>query len=285
MTELNTILSNEGTTVENKEAVATTAEIAPVQPITPVVVENATAQTIRDLLADEFKEVKSLQNFKDVNDLAKSYLNLNGLLGKKINEWAKEDIQGFLGKMGRPEKAEDYIIPEELERTSGDFKNLAHKAGLSQEQIKALADEVILNNRAQAEVATKLMNENKAKAEEELKKTFGDAYEKRIKIAERTIKELGGDQLLNAINESGLGANADVIKAFSKIGVDFLQADRVVHSDKSSSFGITPSEAQTIIDQRMKDPEFRASYHTRSHPNHAIAVKEMSELFEKLGRK
>lgn len=285
MEQNNTISPVVETTVENTSVVAENATVETVLPEIKVAEEVKLSPELKALLADDLKDIKSLGNFKDVNDLAKSYINLNSLLGKKVQDWSKENVDTFAVKMGRPEAVDGYTLPEELGDSSKEFKDFAFKAGLSQEQAKTLADEIILSNRAKLEKSKSDFEAFKTKAQTELKAEFGDAYEKRMSLATKAIVEVGGEALLKAINDSGLGMNTELIKGFSKLGVDYFEADRTVKADRTGLFGITPGEAKAMLDAKQADPEFRARLYSRTHPGHNEAVKEIQMLIEKLGQK
>lgn len=287
MTIENTISTE--TTVQAPVAEAVVVETAVTEAVpevkeVPVLLEKEVEETktLLSLLSEEFKENKSLQNFKDANDLAKSYVNLNSLLGKKVNDWSKEDVSGFLTKMGRPESQDKYVLPDEL-RDAADLKLIGFKAGLSQEQLKMVADELILSNRSNTEKMNSELSKKKAETELALKNEFGEAYEKRMKLASKAIAALGGEKLLNLIGNSELGLDVDFIKSMAKYGIDHIDSDRIIHTEHSSSFGITPEEAKKMISIKMADKEFRARYTSASHSQHKEAVEEMRVLFGQLG--
>jgi hypothetical protein len=288
MSDNNTILN--GTTVDNIDSTA--ANSAPVvvdnvtsdnkePPVLSNLIETDNIKSFIDSLNPDFKESKALQNFKDANDLAKSYLSLNSLLGKKVSDWSKEDVEGFANKLGRPESSDKYTLPEELgEEATKNLKNVMFKAGLSQEQAKILIDEIIVDTRSKEEVGNKQLEEQRKVAEDLLKKEFGDAYEKRINVAVRAVKEVGGEELLKIINDSGLGANPTVVKAFAKLGMDYFESDKIVQGDKSGVFGITPSEAKKRIDTILAQPHSNKAYFDKFHPEHELIVNEIRTLGE-----
>lgn len=249
---------------------------------TTVVSEPQVASDWKSGLADEFKESKALQNFKDINDLVKSHLHLNSLLGKKVTDYSKEDIEGFMGKLGKPESPDKYVAPEELDQINKDLKIFAHKAGLTQEQFKKLADEIIITNRETSKAEAERLQIIESQWADEIRKEFGFAINERMAIADRAVKALGGESLLGLLQDTGLNKHPALVKLFAKIGTDFLEADKVVEADKVSTFGITPQDAKRMIDQKLSDKEFSKAYYSNIHPNHAAAVAEMNELFSKL---
>lgn len=231
-------------------------------------------------LSEELKGHKALQNFKSAEDLAKSYLNANQLLGKRMNELSAEDANYFKGLIGVPESADKYKLPEEMNADmAGWYKGLAHKAGLTQDQAKSVIDEYIMLERSQVERQKVEMDRVAGEWVEGLKKEFGSAFEKQIEVAKRGVQAFGGDDIQQLLNETGLGNHPAVVKMFAKIGKELLE-DSIVHADKEAVFGITPDNAKVMIEQKMGDAEFKKAYFNGMHPGHKSAVAELSRLYE-----
>ena len=67
----------------------------------------------KELIPEEYKDEKALQNFSNMNDFVKSYFNAQSLVGaNKVaipNKMATdEDWEEVYKKLGRPDKPEDY---------------------------------------------------------------------------------------------------------------------------------------------------------------------------------
>jgi len=123
----------------NQVAVEPTSQVsAETQPTT------LTAETVvtdwKASLSDEIRADKSLENIKDVEGLAKSYVHAQKLVGAdKIpvpNKFATEkDWDAVYQKLGRPEDASGYKydLPEDQtidETALKNFSDQAHKLGL-----------------------------------------------------------------------------------------------------------------------------------------------------------
>ncbi len=281
MTELLQATSPVETTAANNATVQDTNINANVdKPVENVNVNVDPAKSIIDSLAPEFKEIKSLANFKDINDLAKSYVNLNSLLGKKVSEWAATDIKGLNSKLGKPESADKYILPDDLGEEKGIIQALAFDADLNQDQAKKLSDKLILARREENEKASVAKKQSLEKTTVELRKEFGEAFDQRLALANRALDKLGGDELKKTLAEAGLLNNASVIKMFANMGKNYLEEHTVVGVDKASVHGITPSDAKTIMNAKMLDKEFREAYYSATHPAHKAAVDEMNKLIQ-----
>ena len=105
-------------------------------------------QDWRSTLPDELKNDATLQNFKDIESLAKTVVHQQKVLGSRIPLPKNDDEYNELyNKLGRPEDPNKYEvkIPQEYEQyfkkeNVDEFKNVAHKIGLNNKQVNALLD-------------------------------------------------------------------------------------------------------------------------------------------------
>ena len=99
-------------------------------------------------LPDELKNDATLQNFKDVESLAKTVVHQQKVLGSRIPiPKTDEEKSELYSKLGRPENSEQYEIniPDTHKSYFQDddvkqFKNVAHQIGLNNDQVKAIMD-------------------------------------------------------------------------------------------------------------------------------------------------
>ena len=282
----NTVISNEATTEVVNETSAPKEEVVTEVAQPEAVNTEAAESNSNDFLSglgEELAGMKALQNFKSAEDLAKSYISANQLLGKRMADLSPEDAAHLASLQGKPADASEYKLSEELPAESAEwYKNTALKAGLTQEQAKAVADEYIMLERSKMEA---LEVEDKLRSEEwvgELQKEFGSAFDKQVEMAKRGLKEFGGDEVVDILNRTGLGDNPSVVKMFAKIGRELLE-DSIVHADKGTVFGVTPEEAQKQISALRSNQDFNAAYFDARHPGHKQAVAQMKELYDKMG--
>ena len=100
-----------------------------------------------DTLNEENRGNPSLQKFKDVNNLAKSYTHLERMVGadnmaRPAENWSDDQWGEFYNASGRPEAPTNYEIS--LEGKLGDstleaFRESAHEAGLNNTQAQSIA--------------------------------------------------------------------------------------------------------------------------------------------------
>lgn len=255
-------------TTTSEEVVKNTAE------------EKTEAHSFLDSLTEELRENKALKNFKDVEGLAKSYVHLNQLLGKKFENMSPEELDSYYTKLGRPEDSEGYKMPDSMApELGGWYKETAFKLGLTQDQARGLAESYMdIEQNIQKEQISQ-MEAQQEQWEASLKEEFGTAFEKRIEIAKKALRSYGGEELVNFLNETKLGSHPELVKAFAKIGKD-MQEDSLTQSEASANFGVTPQEAKQKIAHLKRDPDFMKSYRSATAPGHREAVQEMRNLYE-----
>ena len=240
----------------------------------------------KELIPEEYKEEKALQNFSNMNDFVKSYLNAQSLVGaNKVaipNKMAtEEDWEEVYSKLGRPNKPEDYkysfdneVDPEQLKQ----FNETAHRIGLLPKQAERIIKFYNEMNTQQTADNQKLFEEKQAAAEVELKKEFGPTFNKRLDQAKKlAVETLGNDMLNNTIMKDGsrLGDNVEVIKAFSMLA-DKLSEDEIIKGEASYT---TAKEIEKEIAELTEDG---SPYWNKTHPNHKKTVDQVFKLREQL---
>jgi hypothetical protein len=242
----------------------------------------------KDLIPDNFKEDKSLNNFNNMEDLLKSYKHAQSLVGAdKIpvpNKHAtEEDWNEVFKRLGAPEKPEDYkydFKDQEMDSQQvSEFNKTAHKLGLLPKQAEGLIkyyNEMNGNKAASEEDAAA---QGQLATETELKKEFGPQFAKRLDQAKKlAVNSLGSDFLENTFLKDGsrLGDNLNVIKAFSQLA-DKLSEDEIIKGDGSEY--MTAKDIEKEINELTQEG---SAYWSKTHPNHNKAVQEVLKLREML---
>ena len=242
----------------------------------------------KDLIPENFKEEKSLENFNNMEDFVKSYLHAQKLVGAdKIpvpNKHATdEDWNEVFKRLGAPNNPEDYKYNlKDQEMDTGQlqqFNETAHRLGLLPKQAEGLIkfyNELNGNiNATQEEKAA----EAQLVTETELKKEFGPQFAKRLDQAKRlAVNSLGQEFLENTYLNDGsrLGDNLKVIKAFSEMA-DKLSEDPIIQGDGTSYMTARDIEKE-ITDLTQEG----SAYWSKTHPNHKKSVDEVLKLREML---
>jgi hypothetical protein len=260
---------------------------------TTAVVQNtdATASTnqevnFKDLIPQSYREEKSLENFNNMEDLLKSYLHAQKLVGAdKIpvpNKHATDDDwKEVFKRLGAPEKPEDYKYNiDQLDQTQvAEFNKTAHQLGLLPKQAEGLIKFYNELSNNQASSLEQRAADAQLKTETDLKKEFGPQYSKRLDQAKRlAVGTLGEEFLENTILQDGsrLGDNINIIKAFSNLA-DKLSEDEIIKGDTSGY--MTAKEIEKEINELTQEG---SAYWSKTHPNHAKAVQEVLKLRELL---
>ena len=242
----------------------------------------------KDLIPENFREEKSLENFNNMEDFVKSYLHAQKLVGAdKIpvpNKHAtEEDWNEVFKRLGAPNDPNDYKYDfKDQEMDQGqvqEFNKTAHRLGLLPKQAEGLIkfyNEMNVNNAASQEEAAAQAQMN---VEAELKKEFGPQFNKRLDQAKRlAVNSLGQDFLENTYLKDGsrLGDNLTVIKAFSSLA-DKLSEDPIIQGDGSSY--MTAKDIEKEITELTQEG---SAYWDKNHINHQKSVDEVLKLREML---
>jgi hypothetical protein len=242
----------------------------------------------KDLIPENFREEKALDNFNNMEDFVKSYLHAQKLVGAdKIpvpNKHATdEDWNEVFKRLGAPENPEDYkynIKDQELDNQQvSEFNKAAHRLGLLPKQAEGLIkfyNEMNTNMAASQEDAAA---QAQLTTETELKKEFGPQFNKRLDQAKKlAVNSLGSEFLENTYLKDGsrLGDNIKVIKAFSELA-DKLSEDEIIKGDGSDY--MTAKDIEKEINELTQEG---SAYWNKTHPNHQKAVQEVLKLRELL---
>jgi hypothetical protein len=238
------------------------------------------------------KDHPSLAKFKDPGSIAKSYLELEkkiGLKGVAIpgKDAKAEDYVAVMDQLGRPKEATAYKLPEiklpeglpKSEAMENAFKGVSHKVGLLPFQVEGLYK---WYSEATAADYTNLVNERKAardNAETTLRTTWGKAYDANAALADKVWKANADDDFKAFMDESNLGNDPRFMKFMVSMAKKF--GEDSIGNDGGTGTK-TPDEATREINRIRMDsthPLFEA-HRNRQHPDHAHAVKIMTDLHE-----
>ena len=269
------------------------------QPTTPQATPQQTGQQtptpksggFHDQITDEtVRNDPSLQSINSLDDLAKSYVHAQHLVGKdKIalpsNENDHEAWNDVLSKLGRPEKPDGYQLPKPAEDSpvhipegmDQEFSKKAHELGLTNKQARDLfgwyVSDVAEGQHKQFE---QQVGEARQSAEQELRKEFGNAFTDKVQAAHKAVQTYGGDEVLKVLETSGLGNDPNVVRMFAKLGEN-LREDTVGGS--SPTFGRTPDQATSEMQRLKSDQQFMKVYLDDRVTGHAEAVQRMNALY------
>lgn len=191
---------------------------------------DATFPTWMSQLSDELKQNGELAKFEKLSDFGNAFLELKGKADNSIavpgENATEEEIAAFYNRLGRPEKPDGYgftapelpkgmKIDQDLERN---FKEMAHKIGLTKNQAVQLYgwyNQSMINAfTSQTDARKTALN----KAEETLRREWGNDYNQNIELMKRAVEQFGGEDFKNIMRSTGLGNDPVLIKTFYNIG-------------------------------------------------------------------
>ncbi len=245
----------------------------------------------KESFPEELRGEKSLEKFKTVDALFKSYVHMEKSLGKnKVtipDKFATDaDWEEVYKQLGCPSDVTEYEI--KIDAKAGmaeDFvagmKELGIKNGYNQKQMQSVFNYIDTKNGEYAlkhdENSKKVVQENLA----DLRVEWGNGYDRKMNDANTALTHFGGAEALEAIQDVGLQNNKHIIKMFSKLG-DAMREDKIVHNSESFT-QMTPEEALSQARDIRSNKDH--PYNRKEHINHAKALQEVDNLYAAAYRK
>lgn len=252
----------------------------------------------RSGLSDELKGEKMFENIKGKDAaevlpaLAKGYRDAQKLVGgsmgkipgadakpEEIAAWKKDNL-GKLAAAGlietAPESVDKYtarlVPPEGLQVDEPSMANALgkmHALGLSNAQAQGMFDLFAAEGvRARGELGT-----NAKETMKELEKEWGGAVQNNLDLGHRAVLEVGGQELMQLLDRTGLGNHPALIKAFVKVG-GILSEDNPVFADIARGGS---AEAKNDLAKIMNDTK-HAYWSANNDAAHKAAVAEVTRL-------
>lgn len=252
----------------------------------------ANSATWKDALPPEIRDSPSISHFKGVEDLAKSYLHAQKMIGgDKVvvpgKDATPDDWGRVYDRLGRPENADGYEIPENLLPEGVEFDPALtkqylqkfHESGLSTkqaQQILAAHGEVVKGLLDQQSLDAKIARDD---GEKELRKDWGRQYETNMELARRAIRDFGDSGLESRFTQDVLMSDPAVTKLLAKVG-EHLRGDIGVGVGSSQPSAMTPQSAMEEINRLMLDKDFMSARSNQASPGHLAAKEKWRKLHE-----
>ena len=252
--------------------------------------------TFLETLPEDIRGEASLSSFQDAGSLAKSYVNAQRMLGSRVaipGEGATdEERNGFYNRLGRPEAADGYSLPNDVQlrdgmewdpelvkAANGEF----HKLGLTQAQAQGVMRYYVgtLNNRAEGEETTRTQAMEASVAS--LKEEWGDSYESNVNAAKEALGKFGSDELKALVADSGLGNNQHFIKMLHSISVG-MGEDTGNRGATGGGEGLTPEQAAFRINDIKKDTVGDTDWARYWRDDKSLGVVKRDELNKEFSR-
>ncbi|MGB1651285.1 MAG: hypothetical protein ACPHEP_09675 [Acidimicrobiales bacterium] len=252
---------------------------------TEAVTEEVVEKTWRDELPDELQGIKTLEKFKDVSGLAKSYVEteryFEGAIRIPDEKASSEEWERYYTKLGRPTQPDEYDfekaeLPEGMsydEDFEKAFLNKAHSAGLNNKQVGELYDwwnstskDMYVQNQVESENTIQ-------RAEIELRADWGRQYDEKLAGVQRLVDKYADSADKQYLEESGVGNNPQLARFLDRLAKDFGEG-RHLGDPKVNAF-TDPESAQLAKDafyNDTKSDDYQA-YFDETHPRHNQVVK------------
>lgn len=232
-------------------------------------------------LSEEYRNHPSIQKFNDANGLAKSYLNLESMMGQeKIPVPKGVDDSNAWGLYRKafnvPEAAENYNIKIEgvEDDKLGLFKELFHKHNISQDTAQALADAYVEDLKGLFAHQDQLKQVAMENATNELKKEWGLKYEENLKTARNFLEKMAGNEEDYKYFEGVIGNDAKFIKLLSKMGESISEGSLGGFESQTGGFVKTPKEAEAELNSILNNPDDAYWAGSRNRRNNITYCKE-----------
>lgn len=185
----------------------------------------------------------TLAKYKDFTSLAKSYGELQSLLGKKSSavnipteQSSPEEVAAFRKALGIPEKPEEYQFkPEQLpegvdwnDEQAKAFAAIAHKHHIPPAAMKELAALQVATEAARAQEMGRQIEAELSQGKQALQQAWGQNFEKNLNTSARVAKSIGLDP-----NSPGL-RDPNVVQALFKFS-QLVSEDKLITGEGSPS--------------------------------------------------
>lgn len=180
------------------------------------------AQTSKELQDDD-----RLDRFSTISELGKSYLELEGKIGKSVeipgDNATAEELDAFYKRIGRPEKSDDYEfdrpdLPEGAaydEALEKEYRETALKLGLTKRQAADLWAMQTARVVAQVNDQAAARRNELEQTKQEVRKLYGGQADHELALVQnfmRTTAERVSPGICKRVEASGLGNSVELIK-------------------------------------------------------------------------
>lgn len=278
-------MSEDQTTSTESTLVGSGAEPAPDTTSSPgSTAPEFTYDDVRKQFPEDIRGDKVFDQIKTVEDLGKSFLHAQKLVGKKredlLNSQDSGDREALYKALGRPDAADGYALSEDIFKDVPgydpeyvkQFSEVSHRLGLSKDQVEGLVNFQV----DQINGTMIQLNKNKNMATKELQDLWGGAYEKNLALGQRAAETLG---LKDYLNQTGLGNEPRLVRAFSRMG-QMMVENNLIEPDTE---GIPSKE--NVLQEALQirsdsNHPLHKAYHDPHDPRHDEAVGKVNRMYQ-----
>jgi len=222
-----------------------------------------------------------------IGTMMKSLIHASSAIGKEKvlkpdKNWTDDQWNTFYRDIGLPDSVDKYDIKNNLakgleanEKMFNGFKEIAYKSGILPKQAQAVVDYFNQTIAETVQEQSKTASLNLQQARLDLEREYGNAFERKMNVAEQGIKAFASAEMMDSLEKKGFMDDPDFTRLMVKIG-EALGEDKF-NDDVKKSGQMTPSEIDAEIESfYKKDHPFSNS----GHPHHDQYVNRMMELQE-----
>jgi hypothetical protein len=229
-------------------------------------------------LDESIRSHPSLKDFKTPNDVVKSYVEVQKLIGpEKIimpskDADPKEWNERVFDRLGRPKDPKDYLLPTDLqipkelpisEKLIDGFRKVAHESGVLPKQFQTMYKWFMNEQIAQYNDLITTRKQTADQSRTALRTEWGAAFDQNLGIAEKVLQTYGDQNVIKYVKDNGLSDDTNFVKFLHNIGKNFSE-DQL--TGKPPSLTMSPEEAKEEIrkiesDVSDKNPLFNANHH------------------------
>lgn len=211
-------------------------------------------------LSAEFKDNPSITKFGgDVNKLAKSYMELQSLMGQGRVSIPKDETDavawGLYDKaFNVPETADKYELTAATDMDLAEFKTLMKQNHIPAATAQKLLDAHLHEFEVMKELQMQQLEADKTDAEASLRKEWGMKYDENMQTARNFLQKVAGTKEEYDYFNSKIGNDPHFIKLLARMGSSVSEGSLGGFEAQSSGFTKTPAEAKAEFDRVMNDP-------------------------------
>ena len=229
------------------------------------------------------RDEPSLKTFDSVDKLAKSYVNAVKMIGGNPDNLISLPQEGetwdhIYEKLGKPSSPENYDFGDDDGELDG-FREFAHNTNLTQDQANAFLNLYGDIQEAEENHTQESIKQLEVDTSIQLQKEWGKNFDAKMDYAKRAFAQFATPELSKMMDESGMGNNPEVIRAFSKIG-EMMGEESLVVGTGLGTNQLSPQQAQEEINALYRDKDFSKAYRDNKDPGHKSAMKKMDRLFK-----
>lgn len=248
----------------------------------------------QELLGHDLRQDPTLGRYKSLDDLARGHLETKRKLSEKgLIPPKDEDPDSvkdeFWNALGRPETPEAYDLGNEEEildpEAVRELLPSAHKLGLTQKQLQGLLETYSEGQERRLQFMLQHQADQEKTWEEELRKQWGMAYDKKLEAAGRVMKAFAGTaglvEIAGAIipGQGRVGNHPAFLNLLAKIAEGSGEHEGLI-GESVRSMTKSPEEAQAEITALKRDEKFLEAWRNKRHPAHAEAVDRWNRLHQ-----